>query len=205
MILTAVSGITLGILLGGFLLLKEPPLRGKGPSGVEKMGDYATYYTPGSIASAESATVRSRISRLARQVPGAIPFTEMEINHYMSQFQSAETTEDGKPADVAFSPPNVRIENEAFVLSTKLVFNPKGDRFEVLVQAMGRFENGESGVALKVDRLLLNSLPVPQFGGLVQNLFMKNAAAIPLPTEVQDSLGAIKEIELLPDQVVLML
>lgn len=205
MILTAISGVSLGILLGSFILLKETPLRGKGPSVAGKMGQYTAYFDPGSIASAESATVRSRISRLARQVPGAIPFTEMEINHYLNQFQSAETNEDGTPADVAFSAPNVRLENDAFVMSAKLVFSPQKDPFEILVQAKGHFENQEDGVRMKIDQLLMNSLVVPKLGGLVEGLFRKNVSAIPLPTELDGSLGAIKEVELLENQIVLAL
>lgn len=205
MILTAISGVTLGILLGAFILLREAPLRGNNPDGPGKVGDYAAYYSPGSAASAESATVKSRISRLGRQIPGSIPFTEMEINHYLSQFKSADTAEDGTPANISFSSPNVRIETDEFILSSKIIVNPQKDRFEVLLQAYGRFENEESGVKMKIDKILLNSLRVPKFGGLVENLFESNKAMFPLPTEVKSSLGAIREVELLQDQIVLAL
>lgn len=205
MLLTAISGVTLGVLLGGFILLREAPLRGVNPSGPGKIGDYAAYYSPGSVASAESATVKSRISRLGRQIPGSIPFTEMEINHYLGQYKSADTTEDGAPANIAFSSPNVRIETDQFILSSKIIVNPKKDRFEVLLQAYGHFENRENGVNMKIDKILLNSLRVPKFGGLVENLFESNKAMFPLPTEVKNSLGAIREVELLPDQIVLAL
>jgi len=205
MILTAVSGVSLGVLIGSFLLLRQAPMRGNQSSTADRIGDYAAHYSPGAIASAESATFKSRISRLGRQIPGSIPFTEMEINHYLSQFKSSDTTEDGEPANVTITSPNVRIESDHFVLSTKMVFNPKKDRFEVLVQASGHFENVEDGVRMKIDRLLLNSLPVPQIGGLVNGLFQSNASIFPLPTEVKSSLGAIREIELLEDQVVLVL
>lgn len=205
MILTAISGVSLGILLGGFILLREPPLRGAGPTGPGKIGDYAAYFAPGSVAAAESATVKSRISRLGRQIPGSIPFTEMEINHYLSQYKSSETTEDGSPANISFSSPNVRIETDRFVLSSKIVVNPKKDRFEVLFQAFGHFENRENGVKMKIDKILLNSLRVPKFGGFVENLFDSNRAMFPLPTEVKSSLDAIREVELLQDQIVLAL
>lgn len=205
MILTAVSGVSLGILLGGFILLREAPLRGNKASNPGKVGDYASYYNPGSVASADSATVKSRISRLGRQVPGSIPFTEMEINHYLSQFQSAETTEDGKPSNMSFSSPNVRIETDQFILSSKVIISPMKDRFEILVQTVGHFENRDDGVELKIDKIILNSLIVPKFGGLVENLFHSNPAMIPLPTEVKSALGAIREVELLQDQIVLAL
>ncbi len=205
MILTAISGISLGILLGSFILLREAPLRGNNTAGSGKIGDYAAYYSPGSVAAAESATVKSRISRLGRQIPGSIPFTEMEINHYLSQFKSADTNEDGTPTNISFSSPNVRIETDQFVMSGKIVVNPQNDRFEVLLQAFGRFENGDNGVKMKIEKILLNSLRVPKFGGLVENLFESNKAMFPLPTEVKSSLGAIREVELLENQIVLAL
>ena len=208
MIFTAISGISLGILLGGFILIKEPPISVRnqpGGNGDDQLGRYATNYIPGAVASSESATVRSRISRLARQVPGSIPFTEMEINHYFSQYKSAETDEEGNPADISFAAPNVRIENDQFVLSSKIVLNPSKDRFEIVAQAIGRFENSPSGVDLKIEKLYLNSLALPKFGGLIDNLFQGSLSAIPLPTEVSGSLGAIKEVELLEDQIVLVL
>jgi hypothetical protein len=205
MILTAISGITLGILLGSFILLREAPLRGNKPAESGKIGDYVAYYSPGSVAAAESATVKSRISRLGRQIPGSIPFTEMEINHYLSQFKSADTSEDGTPSNMSFTSPNVRIETDRFVLSGKIIVNPQKDRFEVLMQAFGRIENGDNGVKVKVDKILLNSLRIPKFGGLVEKLFDSNKAMFPLPTEVKSSLGAIREVELLEDQIVLAL
>ena len=114
MILTAISGVSLGILLGSFILLREAPLRGNEPAESGKIGDYAAYYSPGSAAAAESATVKSRISRLGRQIPGSIPFTEMEINHYLSQFKSADTNEDGTPSNISFSSPE-RTNRDRFV------------------------------------------------------------------------------------------
>jgi|GEM_PF-780030 hypothetical protein len=208
MIFTAISGISLGILLGAFILIKEPPRTVRNQSSEsenEQLGKYATYYIPGAAASSESATIRSRISRLARQVPGAIPFTEMEINHYFSQRKSAETDAEGNPADISFASPNVRIENDQFVLSSKIVLNPTKDRFEIIAQAIGHFENGSNGVNLKVEKLYLNSLVLPKFGGFIEELFQGSISAIPLPTEVSGSLGAIKEVELLEDQIVLAL
>ena len=195
MIFTAISGFSLGILLGGQL----------GGNEDGQLGDYAMYYNPGAVASIESATVRSRISRLSRQVPGSIPFTEMEINHYFSQYKSAEMNEEGNPADISFASPNVRIENDQFVLSSKIVLNPSKDRFEIVAQAIGHFENSPNGVDLKVEKLCLNSLALPEFGGFIDNLFQGSISSIPLPTEVSGALGAIKEVELLEDQIVLAL
>ena len=208
MIFTAISGISLGILLGGFILIKEPPRKVRSQpaeNGDSQLGKYATYFIPGAVASSESATVRSRIIRLARQVPGSVPFTEMEINHYLSQYKSSETDEEGNPVDVSLASPNVRIENDQFILSSKIILNPSKNRFEIVAQAIGHFENGSNGVDLKVDKLYLNSLALPKFGGFVEKLFQDSISAIPLPTEVGDSLGAIKEVELLDDQIVLAL
>ena len=208
MIFTAISGISLGILLGGFILIKELPRTVRGQPGENEdgqLGDYATYFNPGAVASIESATVRSRISRLARQVPGSIPFTEMEINRYFSQYKSAETDEEGNPADISFASPNVRIENDQLVLSSKIVLNPSKDRFEIVAQAIARFENSPKGVNLKVEKLYLNSLVLPEFGGFIGNLFQGSISSFSLPTEVSGALGAIKEVELLEDQIVLAL
>jgi len=44
------------------------------------------------------------------------------------------------------------------------------------MQAFGRFENGDSGLKMKIDKILLNSLRIPKFGGLVENLFESNKA-----------------------------
>ena len=135
MIFTAISGISLGILLGGFILIKEPPRTVRGQLGGNEdgqLGDYAMYYNPGAVASSESATVRSRISRLSRQVPGFIPFTEMEINHYFSQYKSAEMNEEEIRRHF-FRFAKCRIENDQFVLSSKIVLNPSKDRSRLLL------------------------------------------------------------------------
>ena len=58
---------------------------------------------------------------------------------------------------------------------------------------------------LKVEKLCLNSLALPEFGGFIDNLFQGSISSIPLPTEVSGALGAIKEVELLEDQIVLAL
>ena len=206
MIFTAISGTSLGILLGGFILIKEPPRTVIDQPGVnedDQLGDYARYYDPGAVASNESATFGTRINRLARQVPGSIPLTEMEINHYLSQYKSGETDEEGNPADISFASPNVKIENDQFVISSKIVLNPNKDRFEIVAQAIGDFENSPKGVNLKLEKLYLNSLVLPKFGGFIDNLFRGSISSIPLPTELSAALGAIKEVELLDDQIVL--
>ncbi len=209
MILTASSGIVLGTLLGSVILLMETPLRLKGsPSSasVEKLGNYTASYSTGAVASAETVTMNSRLSRLGRKIPGSIPFTELEINHYLSQFKSSTTNPDGSPAKVALSSANVRVEDGLFVLSTKIVMNPKTDRFEILVQAIGHFENRANGIVMKVDRLLMNSLAVPQFGGFAERAFLSTASGVlPLPAEIKDGWNSVREVELVQDKIVLVL
>lgn len=206
MLFTAMSGVMLGSLLACVILLKETPTRGSTSDSSEAgLGAYAAEYSAGRAASEESATMRSRMSRLNRRTPGPIPFTESELNHYLSQFKSSDTNEDGSPANVTFSPPNIRLEDKAFVLHSKVVVNPKSDRFEIMMQAFCHLENGANGVEVKIDRLVLNSFVLPGFGGLVGDMFLSKLSAISWPAEAVDSWKAIREIELLQDKLVLVL
>ncbi|HAT59966.1 MAG TPA: hypothetical protein DCS60_04255 [Opitutae bacterium] len=83
---------------------------------------------------AESATVESRTSRLVRKIPASIPNTEMKINHYLSQYNSADTNEDGTPSNISFSYPRVRIETDRTAFSCKNIVKPPKDRFEVFLE-----------------------------------------------------------------------
>ncbi len=208
MLFTAFSGTLVGLILACVILLKETPKKSQGTpsvSSVPRLGIYQAEYSIGSVDAAESATSRSRMSRLSRKTPGPIPFSESELNYYLSQYRSADTNEDGTPANVSFSSPNVRLEEKSFVVSSKIVVNPKSDRFEILAQVFCHLENGENGIELKIDRLVLNSLVVPQLGGIVGDMILSKLAAIPLPADLVDSWKAIREIELLEDKLVLVL
>lgn len=208
MLFTAFSGTLVGLLLACVILLTEMPKNSQGTaslSSVARLGIYQAEYSVGSVASEESATTRSRMSRLSRKMPGSIPFTESELNYYLRQYRSGDTNEDGTPANVSFSSPNVRLEEKAFVISSKIVVNPKSDRFEILAQVFCHLENGANGIELKIDRLVLNSLVVPQLGGIVGDMLLSKLAAIPLPADLVDSWKAIREIELLEGKLVLVL
>ena len=206
MLFTALSGTVLGLLFGAVILLKETPTKSRSAgAGVENLGIYTAEYSVGSVASAESATMRSRLSRLSRKTPGPIPFSESELNQYLSQFQSTDTNADGTPVDISFSLPNIRLEEKAFVLNSKVVVNPKSDRFEIMVQAFCHFETGPDGIEMKMDRIILNSFVVPEFGGFVGDMFLSKLSAISWPADVVDSWNAIREIELLEKSLVLVL
>lgn len=202
MLFTAMSGTMLGLLLGAVILLKEKPTN---LGTVDRLGIYRAQYSAGSVATAESATTRSRLSRLSRKTAGPIPFSESELNQYLSQFKSSNTNADGTPANISFSSPNVRLEENAFVLNSKVVVNPKSDRFEIMVQAFCHFETGSDGIEMKIDRIVLNSFVVPEFGGFVGDMFLSKLSAISWPADVVDSWKAIREIELLEDNLVLVL
>lgn len=206
MLFTAMSGAVLGLLLGSVILLKETPTKSRNVGdGYQRVGVYQGQYSVGAVATAESATTRSRLSRLNRRSPGPIPFTEAELNQYLGQFKSAETNADGSPADFSFSAPNICLEENAFVMNSKVVVNPKSDRFEIMVQAYCHFESGSDGIEMKIDRIILNSFVVPALGGFVGDIFLSKLSAIPWPADVVDSWNAIREVELLEDKLVLVL
>ena len=206
MLFTAMSGVTLGLALGCVLLIQEKPMKASSSNSVSHVqGFYRADYSVGSVASEETPTTRSRMSRLNRKTPGPISFTESELNHYLSEFKSSETNEDGSPADISFSAPNVCLEEKAIVLNTKVVVNPKSDRFEVMVQAFCHFEQGADGPEMKLDRLVLNSFVVPEIGSFVGDMFMAKLSAMPWRAEMVDCWKAIREIELLEDTIVLVL
>lgn len=202
---TAMSGAVLGLLLGTVILLKETPTKSRSVGEGQRLGVYTAEYSVGSVASAESATTRSRLSRLSRKSPGPIPFTEAELNQYLSQFKSAEVNADGTPADFSFSAPNICVEENAFVMNSKVVVNPKSDRFEIMVQAFCHFESGSDGIEMKIDRIVLNSFVVPKLGSFVGDMFLSKLSAIPWPADAVDSWNAIREVELLEDKLVLVL
>jgi len=206
MLFTAMSGAALGLLLGAVILLKETPTKSRSVGeGIQRLGIYTAEYSLGSVASAESATTRSRLSRLSRKSPGPIPFTEAELNQYLGQFKSAEVNADGTPADFSFSAPNICVKENAFVMNSKVVVNPKSDRFEIMVQAFCHFESGSDGIEMKIDRIVLNSFVVPELGSFVGDMFLSKLSAIHWPADVVDSWNAIREVELLEDKLVLVL
>jgi len=91
-------------------------------------------YSLGVAMAAELATVKSRTSRLVRKIPASIPYTEMKINHYLSQYNSADTNKDGTPSNISFSYPRVRIKTDRTAFNGKNIVKPQKDRFEVFLE-----------------------------------------------------------------------
>jgi len=206
MLFTATSGAVLGILLGGVILLKEMPTKGAPAEGsANQLGAYTAQYSLGSVAAAESPTMKLRMSALTRRAPGPIKFSEAEVNYFLSQFKSAAKDEEGNPANLSIGSPNVSLKEGAFVLNSKVIVNPTSDRFELMVQAYCRFEKSSDGHALKVDRLLMNSLKVPPVGGYVQDAFTKQLASISWPAELAEAWNAAREIQVLENSLIIVL
>lgn len=202
MLFTATSGIVLGVLLGGVILLRELPVKA---TDANRLGVYTAQYATGKTAGAESPTMKLRMSALGRRAPGPIKFSEAEVNYFLSQFKSAAKDAEGEPAKLSIGSPNVILKDGDFVLSSKVIVNPTSDRFEMLVQAHCHFEKASEGHELKVDRLLMNSLEVPQVGGYVQEAFTQQLASISWPAELAEAWNAAREVQVLEDALIIVL
>ncbi len=197
LLFTAISGTSLGLLLGVYLLLMAPARKAVAePSEHEaaRPGVYQAYYIPGEPGVSETKNLRFSLNRLARQMPGQIVFLERELNYFLSQFKAAETTGDGEAANVRMGSPNIRVLEEGFVLSLPLTIDPNKKRFDLTIQSFGHFEPSENGPKLVVDKLLLNSLPLPLGvgGSAVVGSFLSQ---VPLEEDLVNAWKAIQQID----------
>lgn len=203
LILTATSGVVLGLLLGVWILLSRPvKVVAQQPEAavLEEPGDYTAFFTPGRVAGGESQNLRNGLIRIERRTPGPISFSEDEVNYFFGQFKRAEPAEsEGEAAPeeaTRMEQFNLRIEGDRMQASVKIVVDPKGDRFEMLVWADIGFENTDAGPELVVKSVRVNSLPIPAPGGLLTSLIESKLAEVEWPDSYLEMWQNIRSIQL---------
>ncbi|EDY84448.1 hypothetical protein VDG1235_4079 [Verrucomicrobiia bacterium DG1235] len=209
LILTASSGILLGALLGASILLARPANLVSSPpdeATLSQPGNYTTYYIPGRVAGSESANLRSGTGRIKRRSPGPVSFSEDEVNYYFENLDFGEpVVEEGEePATqgTRIGPFNVRILGDQIFASLKIVMDPSGDPFEMMVLANLDFENTDAGPELVVKGLRVNSLPIPGFGGLISSIIESKVAETSWPEEVIEMWQNVRNIEVESDKLI---
>ncbi|MBC2607799.1 hypothetical protein [Pelagicoccus albus] len=209
LILTASSGIFLGVLLGITILLSRPAkvVTSMDEDGATtERGDYTSIYMKGRVSGTETSNLRGGLSRLQRRSPGPVSFSEAEINYFFGQLgkgdkeETTEETPDKQPAKIG--PFNLRIQDDRMFANLKVVVDPQGDPFELLAVAELKFENSESGPTLSVTGLRLNSLPIPGLGGLVTSLVQSKIAETAWPEEFIEMWQNVKTITLEDGQLI---
>ncbi|MDQ8202139.1 hypothetical protein [Pelagicoccus sp. SDUM812003] len=205
-IMTGCSGVSLGVLLGIWLLITEPVNAvSKLPDAdaPRKLGDYGTDFKAGRKAAAETTNARSAVSRIQRRTPGPVSFSEEEINYFIGSLEpEKEGADDAEESSTSLENFNVRIDGDVMHASVKVVMNPTGDRFEMLVQARLHFENSEAGPELVIDSMRVNSLPVPAVGGMISSMISSKLASTEWPEDFVEMWQNIKSIELESDKMI---
>lgn len=203
LIFTASSGILLGALLGLSVLLTKPvKVVAKQPdeSVLAEPGDYTAYFMLGTGSGLETPEMRNAVARIARRTPGPVAFSESELNYYLAQASKREKTQEkadeAPEANTKIEQLNVRIEGDQMYASMKVILNPKGDRFEMLLQANIDFQNTEEGPELVVQSLRLNSMPVPDVGGVFGSMIESRIAEAEWPEEHVEIWENIRNIEI---------
>jgi hypothetical protein len=198
LIFTALSGIMLGVLLGMSLLLsRSVSVVSSVPDEalLSKPGNYNTYYRAGRVDGSESANLRSGTRRIERRATGPVSFSEGEVNYFFRSLSLGEPVENVGESAVKIGPFNVRIEGDQIYASLKIVMDPNGNPFEMMVLANVGFENTDAGPEFKVKSLRLNSLPVPGMAGLVTSMVESRIAQTPWPEEVLEMWENIRAVE----------
>lgn len=199
LIFTAFSGISLGLLLGIFLLIKEPPSTvSKIPTPEEKatVGNYKAWQVSGKVGAAESPNYRTAISRIQRRTLGPVSLSEEEINYFFAQFKNGEKPAEGANQSSSLDGLNFYLEGDQMIASFRLVIDPKGDRFEMLVQANVDFENSDAGPKLVIKSMKVNSLPLPNVGNMLAGMVASKLQEAELPEDLVKMWENVKKIEL---------
>lgn len=198
LILTATAGILLGGMLGMSLLMARPatvvatvPEEGV----LSQPGNYSTYYSPGRIDVGESANLRSGKGRILRRSPGPVSFSEGEVNYFFKNLEFGDPVEPTDGDSARIGPFNVRIVGDEIFASLKVVVDPNGSPFEMLVLAEIGFENTNAGPELYVKGVRINSLPVPGLVGLVSSMIKSSVAETSWPEEVLEMWQNIRSIQ----------
>ena len=210
LLFTAASGICLGLLLGIFYLLSLPPEKlssAPKPDTERVPGRYTATFVEGRRG-VETPNLRTGVSRIERRTIGPVSFSEDEVNYFFSQFKG-DKDEKSKPTgpsqqgqdeqekpESSLEQFNVHLDGDQMVVSFKLIIDPKGDRFEMLVQGNVGFENTDTGPQLRVNSLKVNSLPVPTLGGAVTSMIESKIAQAQLPDDLVKMWKNVRKIEL---------
>ncbi len=198
LILTAISGVMLGALLGVSLLLSRPvSVVSSVPDEalLSKPGNYSTYYRSGRVDSGESPNLRSATGRIQRRSPGPVSFSEGEVNYFFKSLSFGEPANTSEDEPAKIGPFNVRMEGDQIFASLKIVVDPNGSPFEVMVMANVGFENSDEGPQFKVNSLRINSLPVPGMAGIISSMIESKIEETPWPEEVLEMWQNIRAIE----------
>lgn len=208
MIFTALSGVSLGVLGGAYLMLMLPAktvARTPGEDILSKPGNYNTFYVSGQTGSAETVSMKTALARIERRSPGPVSFSEEEVNFFLERLfdESKSKEEDGSEGEqekgaISFGRINVNLSGDQMFMSIKA----KWGTLDVLAQSKVSFENTEQGPVFKVHSLRLNSLPVPMLGGLVSSKIVSKIEAIEFSEENLTRWKNIKEIELESDKLI---
>ncbi len=207
LLFTALSGVSLGLLLGLWLLLMEPSYRvPRAPSAEEqaKPGDYAAYHVGGRVGVVETPNLRTGLTKLERRTTGPVTFTEEELNYFFAKQPSpavASAGEKGPPSSLEGL--NFHMTGDQLFVNFKLILDPQGKRFELLVLAEVAFENTDAGPVMKVKSTKLNALPLPNLGGFVTGLASGKLAEAPLPEGMLKMWNNIRGISVVEGQLVL--
>lgn len=201
------SGVSLGLLLGLWLLLMEPSNRvTRAPSAEDlaKPGDYSAYHVGGKVGAVETPNLRTGLTKLDRRTTGPVTFTEEELNYFFAKQPSPNTAtagEKGPPSSLEGL--NFHMAGDQLFVNFKLVLDPQGKRFEILVLAEVAFENTDAGPKLVVKSTKLNALPLPNLAGFVTGMASDKLAEAPLPEGMLKMWNNIRGIKVVEGQLVL--
>lgn len=210
LILTAGSGVCLGALLGVSLLLARPVQVVSTPPDeavLSQPGNYNTYVLPGRVAGSESANLRSGTGRILRRTAGPVSFSEDEINYFFENIEfpepEVEGEEDAKAQGGAkMGPFVIRIVGDKVYGSYKIVIDPQGTPFELRAVSEISFENTDAGPVLHVSNTRINSLPIPDLGGIFSSMVANKIAETAWPEDLIEMWQNIRKIEVESDKVI---
>lgn len=206
LVMTALSGVMLGVLLAVSLLLSRQSSTVTtlpDESLLSQPGNYTTYYLKGRVDGAESANLRSGTGRIMRRSPGPVSFSEGEVNHFFSAIEFGEVVaEEGSTPPARIGPFNVRLDGDRIIASLKITVDATGEPFELLVLANVVFENSDTGPELLIRNVRINSLPVPGMAGLVSSMIASKISETPWPEELVEMWENIKSVQVESGQLI---
>lgn len=170
-------------------------------------GNYNTYVLPGRVAGSESANLRSGTGRILRRTAGPVSFSEDEINYFFENIEFPKPdTEDGEKEQVKggarMGPFVVRLVGDKIYGSFKIVIDPQGSPFELRAVSELSFENTDAGPVLHVSNTRINSLPVPDIGGIFSSMVADKIAETAWPEDLIEMWQNIRKIEVESDKVI---
>ena len=212
LILTALSGLSLGLLGAVALLLSTPVEKLSQPrkENVSQPGDYTASYLLGKVAAMEDRTLRSRLGRLKVGTPGPVSFSPDELNRMIDEVinprkapqAAGEKKEEAPPESAKIEFVNLNIVENEMTWSVKMVVNPTTDRFELLTQIKAEFVNTEAGPQFKVLSCRVNSLPIPLLGGSVGKALLAGLSTSAWPQDYVEMWNNVREVEIKSNQFI---